>query len=220
LLDASSTQNEAHTMAYTTLEDFFGDIVGKARRGQGVSVADLAQTVGLDMAQIGEIESYAFTPNDDGIRNLAQALGLDGEKLIAVAHGWTPSKGNEDFEDASMRVERLILDAGMTVNCYLLTCKTTGKGAVIDPGGQSQQILNAIGQANIEVTHILLTHGHGDHVGALEAVADATGALICGCERDFGLMGGRSQRVNERVDDGWKTTVGELTIELSSYSRI
>ncbi|MDP6037218.1 MAG: MBL fold metallo-hydrolase, partial [Candidatus Latescibacteria bacterium] len=70
------------------------------------------------------------------------------------------------------------------------------------------------------VTHILLTHGHGDHVGALEAVADATGALICGCERDFGLMGGRSQRVNERVDEGWKTTVGELTIELSSYSRI
>jgi hypothetical protein len=54
----------------------------------------------------------------------------------------------------------------------------------------------------------------------LEAVADATGALICGCERDFGLMGGRSQRVNERVDEGWKTTVGELTIELSSYSRI
>ena len=66
-------------MAYTTLEDFFGDIVGKARRGQGLSEADLAQTVGLDPVQIGEIESYAFTPNADGIRNLAKTLGLDGE---------------------------------------------------------------------------------------------------------------------------------------------
>lgn len=127
-----------------------------------------------------------------------------------------PSKANEAFEDAAMCVERLILDAGMTVNCYLLKCKTSGKGAVIDPGGQAQQILNAIAQAGVEVTHILLTHGHGDHVGALEAVADATGALVCACERDFGLMGGRSQRVSERVDEGWKTMVGELAIDTVS----
>ena len=113
-----------------------------------------------------------------------------------------------------MRVDRLILDAGMTVNCYVLTCKASGNGAVIDPGGQAQLILDAI--ADVQVTHILLTHGHGDHVGALEAIADATQAQVCGCERDFALMGGRSRLVTERVDEGWQTAVGELGIDTVS----
>ena len=201
-------------MSYRTLEDFFGDIVGKARRGQGISESDLAQQVGLSVRQIGQIESYDLTPDDQTVGRLADALHLDGEKLAEVARGWVPSQGNAAFEDENMRVDRLILDAGMTVNCYVLTCKASGNGAVIDPGGQAQLILDAI--ADIRVTHILLTHGHGDHVGALEAVADATQARVCGCERDFALMGGRSRRVTERVDEGWQTAIGELGIDTVS----
>ena len=201
-------------MAYSTLEDFFGDIVGKARRGQGISESELARQVGLSVGQIEQIESYELTPDDQAICQLADALHLDGEKLVEVAHGWVPTKGNAAFEDKNMWVDRLILDAGMTVNCYVLTCKTSGKGAIIDPGGQAQLILDAI--ADVQVTHILLTHGHGDHVGALEAVADATQAQICGCARDFALMGGRSQRVTERVDEGWQTAVGKLGIDTVS----
>ena len=124
-------------MAYRTLEDFFGDIVGKARRGQGISELELAQQVGLSVRQIGQIESYDLTPDDQAICRLADALHLDGEKLVEVARGWVPTKGNAAFEDENIRVDRLILDAGMTVNCYVLTCKASGNGAVIDPGGQA-----------------------------------------------------------------------------------
>ena len=201
-------------MSYRTLEDFFGDIVGKARRGQGISESELAQQVGLSVRQIGQIESYELTPDDQTVGRLADALHLDGEKLVEVARGWVPSQGNAAFEDENMRVDRLILDAGMTVNCYVLTCKASGNGAVIDPGGQAELILDAI--ADVQVTHILLTHGHGDHVGALEAIADATQARVCGCERDFALMGGRSRRVTERVDEGWQTAIGELGIDTVS----
>ncbi len=201
-------------MAYRTLEDFFGDIVGKARRGQGISESELAQQVGLSVREIGQIESYELTLDDQTICRLADTLHLNGEKLVEVARGWVPAQGNAAFEDENMRVDRLILDAGMTVNCYVLICKTSSKGAVIDPGGQAQLILDAI--ADVQVTHILLTHGHGDHVGALEAVADATQAQVCGCDRDFALMGGRSQRVTERVDEGWQTAVGELGIDTVS----
>ena len=125
-------------MSYRTLEDFFGDIVGKARRGQGISESELARQVGLSVRQIGQIESYELTPDDQTVCRLADALQLDGEKLAEVARGWVPSQGNAAFEDENMRVDRLILDAGMTVNCYVLTCKASGNGAVIDPGGQAE----------------------------------------------------------------------------------
>ena len=62
------------------------------------------------------------------------------------------------------------------MNCYLLRCPDTGELAVVDPGADPETILEAIGDA--AVTSILLTHGHPDHVGALEEVKAATGAPV------------------------------------------
>ena len=199
-------------MAYTTLEDFLGDIIGKARRGQGLDASQISETTGLTSAQIGQIESYELIPDDAKIESLAQVLHLNGRKLVEVARGWVPDAPNETFENDQLRVDRLVLDAGMMVNCYVLLCKNTGQGAVIDPGGEANRIISHLGGLNVSITHILLTHGHGDHVGALEEVAKATDAVVCGCERDFGLMGGRSRVVSERVDEGWQVFVGDLEI--------
>ena len=200
-------------MAYTTLEDFLGDIVGKARRGQGIDASEISKATGLSAEQIGQIESYALTPEDSIIKSLANVLNLDGDKLVSVAKGWLPGWPDEPFENSLLRVDRLVLDAGMTVNCYALTCKSTEKAAVIDPGGEADRILNLIKQMGVEVTHILLTHGHGDHVGALERVANTTNAIVCGCERDFGLMGGKSKMVAQRVTEGWQTKVGKVEVK-------
>ena len=63
-------------VAYSTLEDFLGDIVGKARRGQDVSEASLTGAANLTSGQIGQVESYALTPEDDQIRALAGVLML------------------------------------------------------------------------------------------------------------------------------------------------
>jgi glyoxylase-like metal-dependent hydrolase (beta-lactamase superfamily II) len=48
--------------------------------------------------------------------------------------------------------------------------------AIVDPGGGAENIKSAIGVA--PVCCILLTHGHADHVGALDAVHRATGAPV------------------------------------------
>ena len=200
-------------MLYTTLEDFFGDIVGKARRGQAIDVTTIEQKTGLNARQIDQIESYALIPEKDVIKALATVLNLDGDKLATVANGWVPSAPNDAFENDTLRVERLVLDAGMTVNCYMLICKQTGQGAVIDPGGEAHRIKDWIEEMGANITHILLTHGHGDHVGALEDIAKVTGATVCGCERDFGLMGNKSRLVSNRVDAGWQTQVGNLSVE-------
>ena len=113
-------------------------------------------------------------PTRDRIRALAGALQLDGEKLVGIANGWAPEHGNAPHDDARLSVERTILDAGMEVNAYAMKCNATGEGAIVDAGGQAERILALAQQMRMEVTHVLLTHGHGDHVGALAEVAEAT----------------------------------------------
>jgi hydroxyacylglutathione hydrolase len=62
------------------------------------------------------------------------------------------------------------------MNCYLVRCPQTGRLAIVDPGEDAPAILAAVDGA--AVCCILLTHAHPDHVGALEAVRQATGAPV------------------------------------------
>lgn len=52
-------------------------------------------------------------------------------------------------------------------NCYLLVDEETKECAVIDPGGDAEDIIKYIKEADVIVKHILLTHGHADHTGAV-----------------------------------------------------
>ncbi|HPG38438.1 MAG TPA: MBL fold metallo-hydrolase [bacterium] len=66
----------------------------------------------------------------------------------------------------------------LEVNCYILGCKDTAQAVIIDPGDDEEQILAAIQEDNFKITHILLTHGHADHIAAVAQVQQATGAKI------------------------------------------
>ena len=60
-------------------------------------------------------------------------------------------------------------------NCTLIWNENTRHGVVIDPGGDVDTILDAIGQTGMIVDTILLTHGHIDHAGGAEALKSALG---------------------------------------------
>lgn len=62
------------------------------------------------------------------------------------------------------------------MNGYILVCKETQTSAVIDPGADPEKIIQEA--AGTSVAAILLTHGHSDHVGALEEIKQATGAPV------------------------------------------
>ena len=62
------------------------------------------------------------------------------------------------------------------MNCYLVLHPETSTGMLIDPGDEAERILDWI--ASTRVTRILLTHGHRDHIGALDAVHHALQAPI------------------------------------------
>ncbi|WP_041524193.1 MBL fold metallo-hydrolase [Gilvimarinus agarilyticus] len=56
-------------------------------------------------------------------------------------------------------------------NCSLIWCEQSREAALVDPGGDPERIREALAQAGVTLTKILLTHGHLDHVGAAELLA-------------------------------------------------
>lgn len=73
-------------------------------------------------------------------------------------------------EDSAMRVARLpVGDTGN--NAYIVACATTGRAAIIDAAAEPEVILDAA--AGLDVQMILTTHGHFDHIMALDPVKDA-----------------------------------------------
>lgn len=66
----------------------------------------------------------------------------------------------------------------LETNCYVVTNEETLDCAVIDPGDESNTILSYLEENRLNCRVILLTHGHYDHVGAVEAVREETGATV------------------------------------------
>lgn len=57
-------------------------------------------------------------------------------------------------------------------NCSLLWCEESRQAALIDPGGESERLIDVIERQGVVLSKILLTHGHLDHVGAARELAD------------------------------------------------
>lgn len=64
-------------------------------------------------------------------------------------------------------VTRLVV-GGLDTNCYILKHRASRAAAVIDPGGDLLVIKNALFEQEASLRLILLTHGHIDHILALE----------------------------------------------------
>ena len=65
-------------------------------------------------------------------------------------------------------------------NCSLVWCEATGRGALIDPGGDVELLLDAVARAGVSLEKLLLTHGHLDHVGGALELSRRLGLPIVG----------------------------------------
>lgn len=66
----------------------------------------------------------------------------------------------------------------LETNCYIVTNEQTLDCVVIDPGDESNTILDYLEDNRLKCVAVMLTHGHFDHVGAADAVAEETGAAV------------------------------------------
>ena len=95
----------------------------------------------------------------------------------------------------------------LDTNCYIVTDEGTNKCAIIDPGADSNTILDYVESNKLIPEVIFLTHGHFDHYMALKAVVEATGAPVYINRKDVNADGRRDQ--HRLDDDGTLNWYGE-----------
>jgi hydroxyacylglutathione hydrolase len=72
---------------------------------------------------------------------------------------------------------------------YLVTDDTSAEGVLIDtPPDAAKVMLPAIASAGIRISHILITHGHWDHVGEAARIAGSLGAPVLIHAADAGQL--------------------------------
>lgn len=113
-------------------------------------------------------------------------------------------------------------------NCSLLWCEATGKGAVVDPGGDLARIEKAVEQRGVVLEKILVTHGHIDHAGGVADLAERFGLPIEGPNaedrfwidgmpqqsRTFGFPPVRAFTPNRWLGDGDRVQFGRVELQV------
>jgi glyoxylase-like metal-dependent hydrolase (beta-lactamase superfamily II) len=106
-------------------------------------------------------------------------------------------------------VERSMNDAWLS-NTYLVADELGSQAAMIDAGGPVEPLLDVLRRMRFQLTHVLLTHHHHDHVAALDRVREAHPAaevLIHPLEREQVPQSTGTMKPGAAID------VGALVIE-------
>lgn len=96
-------------------------------------------------------------------------------------------------------------------NCYIAYEEKSA--VVIDPGDDADRILEKIKEKDLNVSHILLTHGHFDHIGALDEIKRQTGALICIHTKDAEMLTNPDKNLSVMMGMPFTTAAADTLLE-------
>jgi len=66
-----------------------------------------------------------------------------------------------------MMVEKMVVGTLME-NCYIVADEQTREGVIVDPGDEPERIADRVNELGLKIDRLIATHGHVDHVGAVE----------------------------------------------------
>lgn len=86
-------------------------------------------------------------------------------------------------------MEIIRMAAGVyAANCYIVYSKETMEGVIVDPGGDVDDILKLVGEKDIKIVGIVLTHGHADHIGGVPELKEKLGVDVMIHEADAEML--------------------------------
>ena len=103
-------------------------------------------------------------------------------------------------------------------NCRIVKDPVSGDGVIIDPGDEPEKILRAVKDTEANITHLLGTHAHLDHVGAVAAVKRALGAPFALHRDDFPIL--EQMPVHGQMFGLFDLEVPEVDIDLAEVDAI
>ncbi len=111
-------------------------------------------------------------------------------------------------------------------NAYLIW-DGEGVALLVDPGGDPSEALDFAEEKGLRIEWVLLTHGHGDHIGGLEearrrsamgvAVHRADASMLTSPEENLSRWMGepiRSAAAEKLLEDGDTFSVGQMSIRV------
>lgn len=101
----------------------------------------------------------------------------------------------------------------LETNCYVVINEETLACVVIDPGDESNTIMDYIESNRLKCEAILLTHGHFDHVGAVNEILEQTGCALYINPRDEGYEVGKSGVKFKMPEGGKYYDDGDVIVE-------
>lgn len=87
-----------------------------------------------------------------------------------------------------LKYERFIVMPSMNTNCYLVWDEISKEALLIDPAEFEPEILDRIKDLKLNLTAIVNTHGHGDHIGGNTEFSNATDAPVMIHEKDAAML--------------------------------
>ena len=124
--------------------------------------------------------------------------------------GVDPGPPARDVKEYILMLKMMAVGAFQS-NCYILGCKKTMEGVVIDPGDEALRIVSEITKSALHIKYILITHGHMDHTGAAKEIRDITKAPVWIHRFDSPGLGFQPDGT---LDDGQEIEVGTYRIRV------
>lgn len=125
-----------------------------------------------------------------------------------------------------LQIEKLVVGP-LLVNCFVVYDRRVAEGVVIDPGDEPELIVKLVSETKLKIKTIICTHGHVDHVGAVEPLKREFGARFLLNKKDewflaetarhgaeFGMAGLENPVVDSYINDGDRIPVGGSHLEV------
>ena len=153
------------------LEDTHLDVLIKAQKAQGITDRDLVKLAAISVPDLNSLRAGRREPT--ALERVARTLSLRPDSVIALANGcWSAP---------AVALPATVLKfttpfADMTVNHYLVWDPKSLKAVAFDTGTDADPLFAALQRHKLTLTHIFLTHSHGDHILELDRILEKTKA--------------------------------------------